>query len=81
MSAHTCSNTDAKKWGIRRKQTHRAFGKLQKSLGPLKVLWNYNRLDKEGMPYVDVFGCGHEHGESHIKHNLNRLNSEGKKKT
>lgn len=29
--------------------------------GPLKVLWNYNRLDKEVMPYVDVFGCDHEH--------------------
>lgn len=37
------------------------LGSHQKSQRPLKVLWNSKRLDKEGMPYVDVFGCGHEH--------------------
>lgn len=37
------------------------LGSYRKSQGPLKVLWNAKRLDKEGMPYVDIFGCGQEH--------------------
>lgn len=37
------------------------LGSHRKSQGPLKVLWNCSRLDKEGMPYLDVGGGGHEH--------------------
>lgn len=57
------------------------LGSHQKSQGPLKVLWNCNRLDREGMPYVDVFGCGHghEHWESHIKHQFEQTEQWRKK--
>lgn len=43
------------------------LGSQQKSQGPLKVLWNCNRLDMEEIPYEDVFGRGHELWESHSK--------------
>jgi len=31
------------------------------------------------MPYVDVFGCGHEHWDSHIKHQSEQTEQRRKK--
>lgn len=75
---HRCQDT-----GGREEIRHtEPLGSHQKSQGPLKVLWNCNRLDKEGIPYVDVFGCGHghEHWESHIKHQFEQIEQWRKKR-